>query len=45
MTNQGRCHRNDTLEETLRFSKVIGIDAPNLTLPYTGKARFEITRL
>ena len=39
LSKQGRCHRNDILEETLRFSKVIGIDAPNLTLPYTGKSK------
>ncbi|SPR98940.1 hypothetical protein CBM2634_A70019 [Cupriavidus taiwanensis] len=39
LENKRGCHANDILEETLRFSKVIGIDAPNLTLPYTGKSK------
>ncbi|SOZ36955.1 hypothetical protein CBM2605_A60199 [Cupriavidus neocaledonicus] len=39
LQNNRRCHPNDILEETLRFSKVIGIDTPNFTVPYTGKCK------
>ncbi|SOZ99712.1 hypothetical protein CBM2626_A40257 [Cupriavidus taiwanensis] len=45
LENKRGCRAHDVLEETLRFSKIIGIDAPNLTLPYTGKSKIRIHAL